>query len=351
MSLPKPTREHFVLFNILKGDTPSDLEGINTQALFDLFKRHRLFPLTQEIIGLLPEDEQLRWKKALQSGSLRTLHLVNNLQELLRLFNKQGIIAIPLKGPALAYMLYGDFGQRHMRDLDLLIENGDILAAAEALKDAGYTSYIPSGELNEGQWRYYFRHQYDITLISSESRNIIELHSGIAYPGFLNSEVTSLLEDLQELELPGISLSCLSKESTFLYLAIHGAHHLYFRLFWLRDLAEALQRWELDHQVIFDKAGLLGIERMVAVSLNLAQSYFGIEIPIVWKKYLKEHSSLMNRLEKMCHRIIGDPEFLSRRNRLNVLFFTLMLKPGFKHRWISLSTLFHRWYIKRFLLC
>jgi len=347
---PKPTREQIVLFNILKGEYPSDLEGINTQALFDLFQRHRLFPLTQELIGFLPEDERLRWKKAIQSGSMKTLHLVSTLQTLLLLFKKQGIKAIPLKGPVLAKMLYDDFGQRHMRDLDLLILHGDIFKAVEVLKEAGYTSYIPSGELQERQWRYYFRHQYDVALKGPNPGSIIELHSGIAYPGFLNSEVTSLVEDLQEYELPGIRILSMTRESTFLYLVIHGAHHLYFRLFWLRDLAEALQRWELDHQVIYENARLMGIERMVAVSLKLVDSYFGVEVPSVWNSYLKTNSSLMDRLEIMCHRIIRDPHFLSRRNRLTVLYFTWMLKPGLKHRWITLTTLFHRWYIKRFLL-
>ncbi len=350
MRLPKPTNEQQVLFDLLKGKIPPDLKGVDTQKLFDLFQRHRLFPIAQGMVKILSDSEKIKWKKAIQSGSLRTLQLTKTLKDVLQLLVKEGIEAIPLKGPVLAQLLYGDLGQKHMWDLDLLVLNGDILRAVDVLKGAGFTPHIPSGDLKPQQWRYYFRHQYDVAMKDSEFRIVVELHAGIAYPGFLNPKEKNLLNDIQEVEIAGFQLPFLSNESTFLYLAIHGTHHLYFRLFWLRDFAMALERWELDHRFIFDQAKLLGVERMLGVSLSLAHSYFGVKPPEVWHKYLNDQSSLMKQLENRCHKVIGHPKFLSRRNRLNVLIFTMTLKPGWRHKWVSITTVFHRWYIKKFLL-
>ena len=349
MRRPKPTKEQQILFDILKGNSPTDLEGVDSNKLFDLFQRHRLFPMAHEIVGLLPPDEKTHWKKAIQSGSLRTLRFITQLQDLIKILSQEGIEVIPLKGPVLAHTLYGDTGQRHMRDLDLLVIHGDILWGVEVLRKSGFEPYFPKRDLRQHQWRYYFRHQYDVALIGQEPRIIVELHAGIAYPGLLDRAENLLTEDLKQVEMAGVPITCMSKESTFLYLALHGAHHLFFRLFWLRDLAEVIKRWDLDYQAVFNKARNLGIERMVGVSLRLAESYFGAEPPTAWQNYLKEHDSLLSRLENRCHRIILHPRFHSRGNRLNVLLFTLAMKPGWRHRWTSLTTVFHRWYIRKFL--
>lgn len=349
MKLPKPTKEQQVLFSILKGNPPSDLEGVDTGRLFELFRRHRLFPLAQGLLGLLAPDEQLRWEKAIITGSLRSLRFIPQLLELIEILGKKGIEVIPLKGPLLANILYGDTGQRHIRDLDLLVIKGDLLMGVEVLKEAGFEHFVPGRNLRQNQWRYYFRHHYDVSLVGKEPRIVVELHSGIAYPGLLYSADKSLTDDLQLVEIAGVHMSSMSRESTFLYLALHGAHHLYFRLFWLRDLAEALRLWELDHKALFNKANKLGIERMVGVSLRLAESYFGVPAPKAWQRYLEDHDSLLNRLENRCHRIILHPYFLSRRSRLNALLFTLAMKPGWRHKWDSISSVFHRWYIRKYL--
>jgi len=346
---PKPTQEQRFLFDLLKGESPAHLNGLDTDKLFDLFRRHRLFPLARHILGLLPVEKKPIWVKAINTGHHRTLRFTGLLQELTEQLRQEGIQVISLKGPLLAHALYGDLGQRHMRDLDLLVIDGEILKGVEALKAAGYQLYIPKRDLKEHQWRYYFRHQYDVAMIAHQPQTIVELHAGIAYPGLLNNEGL-LIAELQEFDIAGSSLQCMSRENTFLYLALHGAHHLFFRLFWLRDLAEAMRIWELDYKAIFVRAQELGIERMVGVSLRLAEYYFGVQPPEEWQAFLSDQDSLLKRLENRCHRIILHPDFLSRQNRLNVLLFTMAMKSGLKHKWTSLATVYHRRYIRKFLI-
>lgn|GEM_PF-1368194 len=349
MPRPTPNREQQLLFNILKGETPTSLEGVDTAMLFELFKRHRLFPLAHQILPMLGEKERGRWKKAIRNASMRTLGFVGQLHELLDILNKEVIEVIPLKGPVLAEILYGDVNQRQMRDLDLLVTKDDMLNAIKVLQSAGYILKFPERELTKRQWKIYLRHQYDVGLVHRDNRSILELHSGIAYPGLLGGYENLIIDDMEAVKMSGRTIKSMSKEATFLYLVIHGTHHLFFRLFWLRDLAEALRRWELDHTRIYINACQMGIERMLGIALRLSASFFDIRIPSEYEVILKENENLLNQMEDRCRRAILDPEFLKKRNRLNVLYFSMAMKPGLRHKWRTFSSVYHRMYIRKFL--
>ncbi len=272
MYRPSPSNEQQVLLNLLKGDLPGSLEGINTTVLFELFQRHRLFPLASGLLPLLEAEERTRWKLAIQRGSVRALGFVSRLIEILEKLEPRGIQALPLKGPVLAQALYGDISQRHMRDLDLLVRETELQQALLVIQELGYVLKFPEKELTDRQWKRYLRHQYDVALVHPEQGSVLELHTRIAYPGLLGGMEHLITEDIAAMEIAGQSVRCMSQESTFLYLAIHGAHHLFFRLFWLRDLAEAISSWDLDHSGILEKARQMGAERMLGLGLRLAAS-------------------------------------------------------------------------------
>ena len=144
-------------------------------------------------------------------------------------------------------------------------------------------------------------------------------------------------------------MKCMSKETSFIYLVIHGVHHLFFRLFWLRDISEAMNRWELDHTRILYLARKMGIERMLAISLRLAAYFFNNSIPAEYKLILDDNSTILNSLFERSKRAIFNPKILTRKNRLNVLLFSMALKPDWRHKWETISSVYHRWVIRRFV--
>jgi hypothetical protein len=236
-----------------------------------------------------------------------------------------------------------------MRDLDVLVIQGDILKALELLQESGYILKTPGKDLLVKQWLSYFKHKYDVTLLHQEQGSILELHTRIAYPRLLGGSENLITDELETVDMAGQLMKCMSKEATFIYLVIHGAHHLFFRLFWLRDLAEAMNRWDLDHTRILYLVRQMGIERMLGVSLRLTSFYFGISIPVEYLPVLEENTSVLNRLVERCQYAILDPQFLTRRNRMNVLLFSMALKPKLQHKWVTLFSVYHRWYLRRFL--
>jgi hypothetical protein len=270
--------------------------------------------------------------------------------DILNTLESEGIETKPLKGPLLSQTLYKDVSQRHIRDLDLLVNSRDVMKTLQILRGMGYILKFPEKELSDKQWRQYYRQQYDVILKHQEDGSLLELHTHIAYPGLLGGKEHLITHDLEICELAGRPVNCFSKEATFLYLAIHGAHHLFYRLFWLRDLSEALNRWALDHEAIADSAGQMGIERMLGVGLQLAESFFGTGIPDTYKPILTKHESVLTRMEERCYHAICGSDFYGRRSRANVLQFYMDMKAGWKHKYLTLSSVFYRWHIRKILI-
>jgi hypothetical protein len=60
---------------------------------------------------------------------------------------------------------------------------------------------------------------------------------------------------------------------------VHAAKHVWGRVIWLRDIAQILQRENLDWDRVQVRTGELGIERILRVTLLLANRFLGTAIP------------------------------------------------------------------------
>jgi hypothetical protein len=60
-------------------------------------------------------------------------------------------------------------------------------------------------------------------------------------------------------------------------LCIHGSLHLWERLAWVCDVAEAIRRWPaLDGSVVARRAGAAGVMRMVLLGLEMSHRLLGV---------------------------------------------------------------------------
>ncbi|MBN1415440.1 MAG: nucleotidyltransferase family protein [Bacteroidales bacterium] len=335
-------------FQLLKTDSAtSEMESWEPKIL-SFLSRHKLYTENKNLYNITKDQED--WKKSFKNLTLTSVHLSRILLILLKIFQEKGIEIIPLKGPVLAYTLYGDVGKRHFGDLDLMARRDDVHIVFDAMSNIGFQQNHPRGNLSDKQWDYYFRWKKDIGLVNREKRVFVELHVGIYYHELLNWQKESLFfKDLTEETFAGITVKCMNRDNTFLYLTYHGAQHMYFRLFWLRDVAEAMKRWELDHVKILNNACTLGLERLLGVSLELVCEFFDAEIPAEYNKLLKENKAVINKLKRLCMKRILGPEELTLIGKLRKHFYIMSLKPGIKYKWVAVQSIFHRWYIRKFL--
>jgi hypothetical protein len=60
---------------------------------------------------------------------------------------------------------------------------------------------------------------------------------------------------------------------------VHAAKHVWGRLIWLCDIAQILKREALNWGRVQERAGELGIKRILHITLLLARRFVGAEIP------------------------------------------------------------------------
>lgn len=343
--------ESQLLIDHLKKQDYKAFSGSIAELRLQTISRHKLFPLiTSNFLNLLDSDNQVIWRDTNRALAIQSLHLAGILEKILKDFSVEQITIISIKGPVLAQSLFGDVGKRHFGDLDLVVKRQDVLKVVGLLEVQGYKKVSPKVGLTEKQWDYYFKYKKDVGLVNREKGVFIELHIGVYRHELLKiADEGMLWEDLEEVVIGGTPIKTMNKNNTFLYLLYHGGQHLYFRLFWLRDVAEAMKRWDLDHQMVLDMSLSMGIDRMVGLGVLLAKELFDVAIPAEYEQYLDEHRKILGKLKRMCLMKIFGPEHDTFIWKLRRYKYNLMLKAGLKYKWAVISSIYHRWYIKKHL--
>ena len=159
------SRETHFLLAVLKGSTPDDEhDSINWADLLVLAESHGVFPaFCREYSGDLPEV----FRERLRTHWATSAFLTSELDRLLRLFTRNGVEALPLKGPVLAESLYGSISLRTSDDIDLLVKAADFATAQSLLIEAGFAPVDEAGNYHRG---------------FSGRDMLVELHFAVASP-------------------------------------------------------------------------------------------------------------------------------------------------------------------------
>jgi len=342
------SKEQEVLLRLLRGEFVALPPGTDTERLLELFLRHRLLPLSSAVREQLPQEQQERWKMLLQQKTLHSLKISAETARLIQALKLEGVVAIPLKGSVLAHTLYGDVGLRHCNDIDLLIDRADMKRTTRVLTGLGYIQSYPQS-LTPRQERIYTRYKKDVGFHHREQRLFIELHYGIYVHELLRQADEPAIRDATErVELHNEEIVVFDRTTTFIYLVYHGCLHQFFRLFWLRDVAEALQRWELDHTAVLDKMRSLGLERMAGIALLLAERWFAAQVPEPYREVISKDKAVQ-RLAASCNERILGPEQENFRMKFRRHRYLLGLKPGARYKWMVLWSILQRRRIRMFM--
>lgn len=340
--------EQKILFELLRGKSPGPGTEIDYRELFSLLKRHRLLPLANDLLKTQPDETRSQWKNTLQQKALRSHQLLAETLEIIGHFQEAGIRILPLKGALLAHSLYGDTGARHFNDIDLLVAKDDLEKSRELLQQLNYSQQYPD-RLSDKKWRIYSTYKKDLGFLNREKMTFIELHYGIYVHELLrNRDESRILNNTELFAIKNTEIQVLDRETTFVYLVYHGCLHQYFRLFWLRDVAACLNKWDMDHVKVIRLVEELGFQRLLGTSLVLAVQYFGTEIPQAYSQYLGDNSHI-NKLVESCHKRIRNPEHLNPKKKINKHLYLARLKPGISYKWAVLRSIFQRWRIRKFM--
>jgi hypothetical protein len=287
-----------------------------------LAEHHNVMPLVYQGLRELPDGippairDELRLR--FENNARKNLRFTAELMRVMECLESHNIAAIPFKGPVLAEAVYGNIALREFSDLDVLVRRCDFLQAKEALRTLGF---VPGWKLSATQERAYLVSGYECAFDGPAGRNLLELQWGIL-PAFyaVDLPVEELLERASQTSLGDKAVKTLSAEDLLLTLCVHAAKHGWIRLCWLRDIAGVVSWGEIDWKRVMQKAEELGVERMVRISLRLANQLLGADVP---RLKPRRDDAMVDELCDRITRAMPDSEDYSTES---LSYFRLMLQ-------------------------
>lgn len=252
------------------------------ELLWRMGQRHGMLPLLYRHLSTVnndavPQAFQSQLRAYYRNSAVRNHYLTGELLRILKLFESQGIPAIPLKGPALAARIYGDVVLRQFDDLDILIRKPDYQRARNLLLADDYELKLCLPDERETVFQ---RHSYHHSFSRVSDGSLVELHWGFAPSSFaFPFEKMRIWECVSSLNLHGAPVPIPATEDLLILLCVHGARHLWNRLKWICDVAELLRASPVDWERALRRAAEMRSTRMLLLGLRLAQKLLGAPLP------------------------------------------------------------------------
>src|SRR5271165_1574096 len=258
-------------------DGPVEWEGV--LRLADL---HGTSPLLYQNFSRLGDGVPASVLAALRASYERNVHkslfLARELIRILDCLDAIGIEVVPYKGIVLSEAYYGDAALRQSGDMDLFVRGRDVARIKSAVRELGYTQRVLIPEDAEED---YIASGYECTFDSPAGKNLLELQWALQ-PRFyaVDFDMDGLFERAVNATIAGRGMKTPSSEDLLLVLSVHAAKHVWGRLIWLWDIAQVLKRDSLNWDWIKVQAHHLGIERVLHITVLLANRFLATPIPV-----------------------------------------------------------------------
>lgn len=182
---------------------------------------------------------------------------------------------MPLKGPFLADLLYGDLALRPMSDIDLLVRLEDLAKGEQALLRAGYMRSLPPEHEAD-----LYHHSY-ATDGGSGANVLVELHWDLAKSHTARLDVREIWASASRGTWEGQEIWTMALPDLFLYLCFHAVRKGLGPLWRVLDIALAVERFGkiLPWEELVEKVRAAQIRMPVYLSLLQSRELLGASVP------------------------------------------------------------------------
>lgn len=249
---------------------------INWDFLIKSAIHHRVVPLLYLNLSRICPDfipiqhlHELRY--CYEKNARRNLFLTLELIKLIKLLETEKISAIPYKGPAIAFLAYGNICLRQFSDLDILVSPFDYLKTRYFLLQRGYRLAADYG--------------WECSLVDDRHGVCIDLHKGITPERFsIHLDFQSIKNRLIKIPVGSEKINTPSPENMLIILCVQlakdGCESKPLRLSKICDIAELIQTHpSMDWKRVFKEASRLGCQRILLVGLSTANRLLGTQLP------------------------------------------------------------------------
>jgi len=255
---------------------------------WDLFKDamsyHGIVSLThiwfKSYYSLLPKNIV----DVLQASYYYSLLHVSKLQykflELHEVFEKKGVIFVPIKGVALLEDLYSDNPARLSSDIDVLVREEDLDIAVKILQEQGYQKELYG--LKESYWRNKQYHFIFTKKLNNEFSPIVELHWDLDYRRYRRHLLPRIFNRLRGACMQDRKVKLLSPEDTFFALALHQRRFgIALSLRDVCDMARLLNKYapSFDWNYVLDESKRSNVCSTIYFAICQVSVLFNINVP------------------------------------------------------------------------
>ena len=256
-------------------------EGLDAEAVVLAADQHGVLMLLDRAASSIDAPAQLQeaLRPLVRERTERALLLVRQLRTLVSLLESDGIEVLPVKGPLLAVVAYGDVAMRGASgDLDLVVRPGELARAVAALETNDYRRVESIAEEHDPeQWS----REAHLFPPSASVGTLVEVHSELSSsPGTPSLDLDAVLSRAERRPLLGRDFRLPATEDLVLYLSLHAAQHIWSRMIWSADIAALLRKpVSFDWATLLDHAEAVEARHRLAVTLRLAVDLFRAEVP------------------------------------------------------------------------
>lgn len=288
--------------------------------------RHRLSE--RQIEDFLGETSRQEDKQ----HRLKTMQRIVLFLDIAKALKKENIWFLNLKGPLLSERIYGDPTYRAFRDFDILVHPNDVNRTIELLKNHGYRSTGFAWPNTQKKQKITLHFINQVEMIHPETGIMLEVHWKLFSTRITDPQTVNQLfrENIEHTEFGGQSLNRLTLEFELFYLIVHGGNHAWFRLKWLMDINEILNRKEIEWETFKRIVSTCHAYRLVDICNDMLREYFpgGKRLP----HGKPDTHNLSDFAVEQCRQPEGDPH-LTRRNTLRLTLYRWKLFPHWRHKW------------------
>ncbi len=229
----------------------------------------------------VPPEARAALQAAQRTRAAKNLLAARQLAAVLDALGRAGIVAIPLKGVALAEALYGDPAARAVSDLDVLVPRRDVARAFEVLLGRGY-QHGEDVAVGPAEIEALLDSNMEYSFLPPEPDGLLrlELHWDVAWRWRGDG---AALADLWGAARPGTYRGApaftMSPEWRVLYLCVHAARHRWGRLKWLVDVHELCRRGDVDWGRVAERAAAFGWSEVVRLTLCACRDLLESPVP------------------------------------------------------------------------
>ena len=257
--------------------------SLNWDQILARAEEHGVFPLVYRSLRTLdfhgvPDEVQSNLKAAFRHNVARNMLFSAELSRLLAFLSIAGVRVIPLKGVALAELLYGDPSYRFCSDIDILVPPSDAPRARRLLIEQGYAS--PFTE------EFFLDHQLHASGDSPlQTRKggldyFLELHWTLLQHAAKDAEaIEDLWSQARPREFFGAPGYGLTPEWELLYLSTHAAYHRWQTLKWIADVYDLCALVSIDWPLVREKAERFDLDRALGSTLAVCSRLYGTTAP------------------------------------------------------------------------